>query len=361
MVQYTPIERAQIVELYIKNSFSIVKTQREFRAKNLVRKAPTKDTIKKIYEHFRSFGTLSNAKRPNQSRPVRSDLNIDLTRESIEREPETSSRRRSLHIGVSDRSLRRIIHSDLHMFPYKIQITQKLLPADKPRRLAYANFVINLAQNEVNFWRKIIMSDEAHFLLNGSVNKHNSRYYATENPQIIHEEPLHDEKVTVWCGVCAGGIIGPYFFENSRGKAISINTERYCDMIRNFLQPELEDREMEEYWFQQDGATPHTSAATIDLLKRTFPNRLISKSGNFDWPPRSPDLTAPDFFLWGYLKSKVFINKPTSVRALKTNIRREIARISVETLGNVMKNAEKRAHLCVRANGDHLKDIIFKK
>lgn len=66
-------------------------------------------------------------------------------------------------------------------------------------------------------------------------------------------------------------------------------------------------------------------------------------------------------FLWGYLKSKVYKNKPTSIRALKNNIRREIAKIPVEMLQKTMKNAEKRAHVCIRAKGGHLRDIIFHK
>ncbi|GFY05755.1 uncharacterized protein TNCV_4404221 [Trichonephila clavipes] len=55
-----------------------------------------------------------------------------------------------------------------------------------------------------------------------------------------------------------------------------------------------------ELWFQQDGATCHTARATIDLLlKDTFGDRLISRFGPVNWPPRSCDLTPLDY-LWGY-------------------------------------------------------------
>ncbi|GFT81170.1 uncharacterized protein TNCV_3882741 [Trichonephila clavipes] len=57
-----------------------------------------------------------------------------------------------------------------------------------------------------------------------------------------------------------------------------------------------------ELWFQQDGATCHTARATIDLLKDTFGDRLISRFGPVNWPPRSCDLTPLDYFLWGYVK-----------------------------------------------------------
>ncbi|GFU13379.1 putative transposable element [Trichonephila clavipes] len=49
--------------------------------------------------------------------------------------------------------------------------------------------------------------DEAHFWLNGYVNKQNCRIWSEANPQVYVESPLHPEKLTVWCGVWAGGIL----------------------------------------------------------------------------------------------------------------------------------------------------------
>ena len=66
---------------------------------------------------------------------------------------------------------------------------------------------------------------------------------------------------------------------------------------------------------------------SIVALRRLFPQRVISRFGDVPWPPRSPDLLAPDFFLWGYLKIKVYINRPTDLHALKENIREEIAKL----------------------------------
>jgi hypothetical protein len=58
-----------------------------------------------------------------------------------------------------------------------------------------------------------------------------------------------------------------------------------------------------------------------------FPNRLISRFGDLTWPSRSPGLTAPDYFLWGYLKEKVFANRLHTIEELKTAIHREIRAI----------------------------------
>ncbi|GFT14311.1 DUF4817 domain-containing protein [Trichonephila clavipes] len=52
-----------------------------------------------------------------------------------------------------------------------------------------------------------------------------------------------------------------------------------------------------ELWFRQDGATCHTARATIDLLKDTFGDRLISRFGPVNRPPRSCDFTPLDYFM----------------------------------------------------------------
>ncbi|GFV05980.1 hypothetical protein TNCV_3142711 [Trichonephila clavipes] len=166
---------------------------------------------------------------------------------------------------------------------------------------------VEWAQNEIavvpDFHKRILFSDEAHFWLNGYVNKQNCRIWSEANPQVYVVTPLHPEKLTVWCALWAGGIIGPYFFKNDEGHNVTVNGDRYRAMITNFFIPELNNHDVQELWFQQDGATCHTARATIDLLKDTFGDRLISRFGPVNWPPRSCDLTPLDYFLWGFVKS----------------------------------------------------------
>ncbi|GFV10622.1 uncharacterized protein TNCV_2122731 [Trichonephila clavipes] len=92
-----------------------------------------------------------------------------------------------------------------------------------------------------------------------------------------------------------------------------------------------------QLWFQQDGATCHTARATIDLLKDTFGDRLISRFGPVNWPPRSCDLTPLDYFLWGYVKSLVYADKPQTLDHLEDNIRRVIADIRPQMLEKVIE------------------------
>ncbi|GFU52059.1 putative DD41D transposase [Trichonephila clavipes] len=109
-------------------------------------------------------------------------------------------------------------------------------------------------------------------------------------------------------------------------------------MITNFFIPELNNLDVQELWFQQDEATCHTAHATIDLLKDTFGDRLISRFGLMNWPPKSCDLTPLNFFLWGYVKSLVYATKPQTLDHLEDNIRRVIVRY---TATNVRKSHQK--------------------
>ncbi|GFU64438.1 putative transposable element [Trichonephila clavipes] len=67
------------------------------------------------------------------------------------------------------------------------------------------------------------VSDEAHFWLNGYGNKQNCHIWSEANPQVYVETPLHPEKLTVWCALWAGGIIGPYFFKSDEGLNVTVN------------------------------------------------------------------------------------------------------------------------------------------
>ncbi|GFX00385.1 tc3a_0 protein [Trichonephila clavipes] len=62
-------------------------------------------------------------------------------------------------------------------------------------------------ENKGEFHKRILFSDEAHFWLNGYVNKQNCRIWSEANPQVYVETPLHPEKLTVWCALWAGGIL----------------------------------------------------------------------------------------------------------------------------------------------------------
>jgi hypothetical protein len=102
-------------------------------------------------------------------------------------------------------------------------------------------------------------------------------------------------------------VIGPYFFEDEAGRAVTVNSARYTEMLRTFLGLKLHRLgvETQTLWLQQDGAMAHTGRTAMRVLNEIFPAPVISQRGNIECPARSPDLNACDLILWGYLKSKV--------------------------------------------------------
>jgi len=264
---------------------------------------------------------------------------------------------------MSDRSFRRILHEDLHFHPYKLQIVQEIRPRDWVARETFCLTMRDLLRQNPQMLHTILMSDEAHFELWGSVNKQNMRYWSDGNPHELHIKPLHSSRVTVWCGVASFGIIGPYFFEDDRGVAVTVTSERYLKMLQDFVLPQLGmvDVDVEQLWFQQDGATSHTARICMDFLRQTFSGRVISRFGDISWPPRSPNLSCADFFLWGHLKQEVFRTRCATIPELKDRIRTAVGNVPGNMLRRVMASFQRRLDECVVQRGHHLTGVIFKK
>ena len=110
-------------------------------------------------------------------------------------------------------------------------------------------------------------------------------------------------------------------------------------MIKKFFMPRLlKIDHREKYYFQQDGATPHTAISVQSWMKSKFGQKFITKEM---WPPRSPDLNPCDFFLWGYLKSKVYNPLPKTLDDLKGNIEKEVRNIPCKMLKSTFLNVKK--------------------
>ena len=184
-----------------------------------------------------------------------------------------------------------------------------------------------------------------------------------QTPQNFIKRPLNSSKVTVWCVISSFGIIGPYFFEDERERAVTVTGPRYVHMLENFLGLELACHPVtEETFFQQAGVTSHTARDFMAAVRNLFPNHVISRYGDIKWPARSPDISARDFFLWGYLKFQVFkAPAPHTVQELKHRIQQEVKRIPVEMLQRVTGDLRKRLTECLERNGGHLNDVIFRK
>ena len=87
----------------------------------------------------------------------------------------------------------------------------------------------------------------------------------------------------------------PFFFENKQGETVTVNGDRY--RVNEFLFTKIEEEDISNTWFQQDGATCHTAEATLDVLRPVFEDRIISRRADVVWPLRSCDLGLFDYYL----------------------------------------------------------------
>ncbi|GFW19428.1 DUF4817 domain-containing protein [Trichonephila clavipes] len=320
---------------------------------------PSEQLIRLTMERFRTTFTLIDNSHPQRRRTVRTEEAISTVERSIEEDPNESIRHLAQELDLCPSTLWKILRKDLGLRAYKIQLVQELNPNDHQARRRFVEW----AQNEIavvpDFHKRILFSDKAHFWLNGYVNKQNCRIWSEANPQVYVETPLHTEKLTVWCALWAGGIIGPYF-KNDEGHNVTVNGDRYGAMITTFFISELNNHDVQKLWFQQDGATYYTARATIDLLKNTLGDRLISRFGPVNRPPRSCDLTPLDYSLWGYVKSLVYADKPQTLDPLEDNIRRVIADIRPQMLEKVIENWTFRLDYIRVSRGSPMPEIIFK-
>jgi hypothetical protein len=82
--------------------------------------------------------------------------------------------------------------------------------------------------------------------------------------------------------------MGPYFLEDEAGRAVKVNSARPSEMLRTFLELVLQGLgvETQTFRFQQDAATVHTARTAMGVLYEMFRRRMISRSGNMEWPAR---------------------------------------------------------------------------
>ena len=295
-------QKSKAVQFYWETS-SIISTQRKFRAHFETRYAPDRKTLLRLCEQFLREGSISNLNRGRSGRKAdaRTPEKIAKVKAAISDDPWKSLRKLAQEVNGSYSSVWRIARKDLGLMPYKVTLHHQLTTADKEQRASFARWFSQKCESDSTFLENVWFSDEAYFELDGCVNTQSCRIWAAELPDVVMEKPLHSQQFTAWCAISAKGIIGPFWFQQQDGSAMTITKERYVKVLDRFwtrLQAKNQTH-LNAFWFQQDGATPHTSNIALEWLERHFCGRVISRKTVHPWPAHSPDLTPLDFFLWG--------------------------------------------------------------
>lgn len=310
----------------------------------------TQSCVSKLIRKYANTGSVRDT--PKTGRPQTASggdaaLNILLAVHERPRESCTDLQR---DYNISERSVRRVLKRE-KFHPYKVQLVQELVADDFDRRLQFCEIMRNAFGQNPDFVNNILFSDEATFMLNGYVNRHNCRYWAQKNPNwLIEAHTQRPQKLNVWAGIINDNIIGPFFVNGT------LTMERYLNLLSQNVVPTLQAiyPNNNNLWFQHDGAPAHFGVVVRNYLNNVFPNRWIGRRGTIEWPARSPDLNPCDFFLWGYIKDKVYRERPNNLEDLRIRIIREMGAIENNVFGNVRRSFRERLEMCIQRNGRHI-------
>ncbi|GFX42045.1 uncharacterized protein TNCV_353521 [Trichonephila clavipes] len=222
----------------------------------------------------------------------------------------SSAHEAASRLGLPPSSVRNILRRLLQLYPYKLQSCHELLPADTAQREAFVKWAFSKVEQDPTWVFNILWTDEAHFSLH--VNG-----WITE----------------------------------------TVNAHRYLTLLRETVVPCLIQRgQISNVTFMQDGATSHTANPVQTFLIQTFgEDRIVSRRGRYPW---SPDLTPADFWLWGYLKSRVYLSSPSSLPELKEAIRREVSSIHPDMLHSAVAGFITRLEYLLPCGGGHVEHIL---
>ena len=150
-------------------------TQRALRRVIHRRDVPDSRTIRRWIAKWRRDGSVRDS-TPLGRPTVRTEGHVELVQTSMERSPQTSLRRRTQELHMTLDSVHRILHLDLHARAYKMQVVNALNPDDKMSRVQFCDTFLGMWRRNPAIVDSLLMTDEAHFVLSGSVNKQNCQF-----------------------------------------------------------------------------------------------------------------------------------------------------------------------------------------
>lgn len=317
----------------------------------------SKSTVQRTITRFNLSGGVKDL--PRSGRPVTTttvEKQLDLAL-SINEDCHSTVRKLHQQHDISIGSVHNILKRKLKFHPYKVKLVHELLEDDPDRRLEFCDLMMTRITADEYFLNRIVFSDEATFELNGNVNRHNYRYWSDINPRWMSDtrNTQYPQKLNVWAGVINNRIVGPFFIEGN------LTAVKYEDMLRNEIVPAIQaivGDNFNQTFFQQDGAPPHYGRGVRAYLNGVFPGRWIGRRGAIEWPARSPDLTPLDYFLWGYLKDRVYQTKPANLEELQQKIRDEIRTIDEDIIRQAVAAFYYRIAHCQAVEGGNFEHLI---
>ncbi|KAJ6648705.1 hypothetical protein Bhyg_03936 [Pseudolycoriella hygida] len=381
-MRYTIEQRKFIVEEYLVHNRDLDPVGPLFRQKFGI-PPPQKVSMLAIITKWNEKGTVQDQIKGVSGRQadVVTPENIEIVKEEFSNNPRQSLKLASQGLQISKTSIHVMLRKKLHWKPYKTQKRHKIPERCVLPRVTKTSSFISAFYEDPNLLNSIWFTDESHFELVPTLNSQNNRFWAPEQPYETIQTELHPQKTTAWGAISTQATKSHYSvipirnvtnaIVNPQGHSLlgifltffdeTVKQCNYVKMLQEEFIPFLHNNDILQHsYLMQDGATPHTCNATLDLLNQYFGERIVSgryveRFGyGLSWPAYSPDLSPCDFFLWGYLKGRVYRNRPTTIDELKAEILRCGSEVPQDMLIRVMGNFKKRLEAVQVAQGRNI-------
>lgn len=355
---YSTREMADMMFCYGQANGSNLGARNLYAAKYPHRRRPSVKMFSTLFQRLSDTGSFA-PRTQDRGRP-RTTRTPDLEQrvlEHVEENPGTSVRRISAVEGVAKSVVWNILHEQL-LYPYHVQRVQALQPHDRPGRMQFCQWFLQMCAHDPHFTAKVLFTDEAGFTRDGIVNFHNTHVWADANPYAL-EERRNQQRfcINVWAGIHGDRLIGPYVLPHT------LNGARYLNFLQNQLPVLLENvpiHERVQMWYMHDGAPAHFHLRVRQQLTRVFHERWIGRGGPIPWPARSPELNPLDFWLWGHLKTLVYavpINDVDTLRERVVNVCDAI-RQQPGVFQRMRESMRRRMEGCIAMDGGHIEHML---
>ena len=303
----------------------------------------SRNTVAKVIQRFKKNGEVLNMKRSGRPRKLtpRDERHLGRSLEK-NRKASTVELAKALEsqvgVTVSTDTIRRTVHR-MGLYGYRPRRKPLLQPRHKQDRMAFAT---TNQSKDVNFWNKVLWSDET------KINRFGSdgiqwvwRRPGDENEKCMVPTVKHGGgSVLLWGCMSSAGVGELHFIDGI------MDSNMYCHILKEKMLPSLHALGRGAI-FQQDNDPKHTSKFTTEFLTKHKVKKL-------DWPSMSPDLN-PIEHLWGVLKRKVEQHRPKSINALKEVILEEWRKIDASVCLELVHSMPRRIDAVLRNKGGHTK------
>lgn len=355
---FTADERILIKELRLEKGYSATRLLREFPAKQWSRGG-----IDKLLRKIDATGSAKRKVGSGRPKTVSTAANVAIVADLVlsqDDQPGTHRTTRQIanEAGISQTSVRRIIHKELALKCFKKKQAQELTDANKLTRLTRAKQLLKKYPSSVVPF--IWFTDEKLFTVAAPVNLQNDRLYApaaTRKRQLAAERCLRtrsnfSKSVMVSVAVSQLGSTDLIFID----PGVKINGQYYRDvLLSEHVLPAIKELSANGFFiFQQDSAPAHRAKDTVTLLKKETPDFITP----LQWPPNSPDLNPVDYRIWSALEERVYKSRVRDVAHLRERLQEEWAVFEQEIIDRAVQQWRVRLRACIQVEGGHFEQQL---